>query len=361
MKKRVLSLILVCAMTLGLAACGNKSNESESEDSSKATENEIEDTTITWAKDNSGNVFLAIAEEQGWFEEQGITIEEAPIDANADAIAALSANQVDILTNYGTTNPLQAIASGEDYLIIGGYMATGCMTCVAKKGTVWNGVQDFVGKKVAGNPNDYTYTGELLKLGYDPLNDVEWVSSENYSDALAAVVSGEVDYALLGTSRNYEVSQNDDVEIMTYKSDVKPWYSCCRMVVQKDYAEKNPNTVKAIIKTLLRGQQYYESHHDECVDLMVDYMGVEKDYVSVYMNNEHFRVHCDPLKHEVVDAWNTLDATGFLTDEAKEINIEDYIALDLYKEALDEAYEEYYDEDPEFWDGMMEFYEEHNL
>lgn len=79
------------------------------------------------------------------------------------------------------------------------------------------------------------------------------------------------------------------------------------------------------------------------------------------MNNEHFRVHCDPLKHEVVDAWNTLDATDFLTDEAKEINIEDYIALDLYKEALDEAYEEYYDEDPEFWDGMMEFYEEHNL
>ena len=43
MKKRVLSLILVCAMTLGLAACGNKSNESESEDSSKAAENEIED------------------------------------------------------------------------------------------------------------------------------------------------------------------------------------------------------------------------------------------------------------------------------------------------------------------------------
>ena len=361
MKKRVLSLILVCAMTLSLAACGSKSNESESEDSSKATENEIEDTTITWAKDNSGNVFLAIAEEQGWFEEQGITIEEAPIDANADAIAALSANQVDILTNYGTTNPLQAIASGEDYLIIGGYMATGCMTCVAKKGTVWNGVQDFVGKKVAGNPNDYTYSGELLKLGYDPLNDVEWVSSENYSDALAAVVSGEVDYALLGTSRNYEVSQNDDVEIMTYKSDVKPWYSCCRMVVQKDYAEKNPNTVKAIIKTLLRGQQYYESHHDECVDLMAEYMGVEKDYVSIYMNNEHFRVHCDPLKHAVVDAWNTLDETGFLTDEAKEINIEDYIAIDLYKEALDEAYEEYYDEDPEFWDGMIEFYKEHNL
>lgn len=363
MKKRILAVLLASAMVVSLAACGNSgSSKSGSDESTTASKDgdEIEDKTITWAKDNSGNVFLAIAEKEGWFDDLGMKIEESPIDGNADAIAALSANQVDIITNYGTTNPLQAIANGEDYLIIGGYMATGCMTVVAKKGTKWNGVQDFVGKKVAGNPNDYTYTGELLKLGYDPLKDVEWVSSENYSDALAAVVSGEVDYALLGTSRNYEVSQNKDIEVLTYKSDVKPWYSCCRMVVQREYAEKNPNTVKAIIKVLLRGQMYYESHHEECVDLMADYMGVEKDYVKAYMDNEHFRVSCDPLKHEVVDAWNTLDETGFLSDEAKDINIEDYIATDIYKEALDEAKEEYYDEDPDFWDKMESFYAEHN-
>lgn len=365
MKKRILALMLVFAMTFSLAACGSSdsgSEETESTEEADASgdEDAIEVDTIRWAKDNSGNVFLAIAEDQGWFEELGIEIEEVPIDANNDAITALSADQVDILTNYGTTNPLQAIASGEDYLIIGGYMATGCMTVVAKKGTEWNGVQDFVGKKVAGNPNDYTYTGALLELGYDPLNDVEWVSSENYSDALAAVVAGEVDYALLGTSRNYEVSQNDDIEVLTYKSDVKPWYSCCRMCIKRDYAEQNPNTVKAIIKVLLRGQMYYESHHDECVDLMADYMGVEKDYVTAYMDNEHFRISCDPLKNEVVDAWNTLDETGFLSDEAKDINIEDHIAIDIYKAAFDEAKEEYYDEDPEFWDNMEEFYSEHN-
>lgn len=363
MRKRVLASMLIMSMAFGLAACGG-SDKKESKEPQKEVKSEeadlIEDKTITWAKDNSGNTFLAIAEREGWFEELGMTIEEVPIDATNDALTGLAGGRLDIITNYGTGGPLQQIANGEDYLIIGGYMATGCVPCVAKTGTKWNGVQDFVGKKVAGSPTSYAFTGELLKLGYDPMKDVEWVSYSTASDALAAVLKGEVDYAIVGTSRNYEVQQNDALEVMTYTSDVMPWYSCCRMCITKEYAEKNPNTVKAIIKILLRGQQYYEANHDECVELMADYMGVNKEYVEVYMNNEHFRIHCDPLKKEVMEGWDVLQKTGFLADSAKDINIEDYIATDIYKEALDEAYKEYYNEDPEYWDRMVEFYKEHN-
>ncbi len=376
MKKRMVSLMLAVSMALSLTACGGsgggKTEEKKAEAGAAKEENAdgetlspeadaIEDKTITWAKDNSGNTFLAIAQREGWFEELGITIEEVPIDANNDAMTALSNGQLDIFTNYGTSGPLQQIASGEDFLIIGGYMATGCIPIVAKAGTEWNGIEDFVGKRVAGEPHNYALTGGLLELGYDPMKDVEWVSYPTASDKLAAVLKGEVDYAGASTSRNYEISKNKDLEIMTYYSDLMPWYSCCRMVITKEYAEQNPNTVKAIIKVLLRGQQYYETHHDECVDLMAEYMGVERDYVSVYMDNEHFRIHCDPLKHEVVKGWNIMEETGFLDEKAKDINIEDYIATDIYKEALDEAYEEYYDEDPEYWDRMIAFYEEHNL
>lgn len=379
MKKRGLALMLVLAMMSGVTACGGSASSSGSGETAAATEaakaadteaeaasdasaagDEIEDKTVTWAKDNSGNLFLAIAEREGWFDELGITIEEVPIDATNDALTGLAGGRLDIITNYGTGGPLQQIAAGEDYLIIGGYMATGAVPCVAKAGTVWNGVQDFVGKKVAGAPTNYAFTGALLELGYDPLTDVEWVSYSNASDSLAAVLKGEVDYAIVGTSRNYEISKNDNLEIMTFTSDVKPWYSCCRMCITKEYAEKNPNTVKAIIKTLLRGQQYYESHKEESKAIMAEYLGVDEEYVETYMDNEHFRIHNDPLKHEVLDAWNILDETGFLSEEAKNINIEDYIATDIYKEALDEACEEYRDEDPDFWDGLQTFYEEHN-
>lgn len=348
------------AMMLMLAGCSSSSSSTTDSASTTATESDLEVSKITWAKDNSGNTFLAIAENKGWFDELGLTIDEPVFDETNAALTALAGGTIDIITNYGTNAPLQEIATGEDWLIIGGYMAQGCMPIVAKKGTKWNGVQDFIGKKLACDPSLYSVTGTLLDMGYDPLNEIEWKTYPTSSDQLAAVVQGEVDYAIVGTSRNYEVQQNPDLEAIAYQSDVMPWYSCCRMVVKREYAEKNPKTLNAILKTLIRGHEYYYSNHDECVELMADYMGVNLDYVKSYMDNDHFQISNDPLKHEVMKGWDILDRTGFLDENAKKINIEDYIDTSFYKKALDECVEEYGDENPEFYNMLQEFYEEHN-
>ncbi len=93
---------------------------------------------------------------------------------------------------------------------------------------------------------------------------------------------------------------------------------------------------------------------------MKDYMGVDLDYVKAYMDNDHFQISNDPLKHEVMKGWEILDKTGFLDENAKNINIEDHIDTSFYEEALNEATEEYGDENPEFYSNLKSFYEEHN-
>ena len=95
-------------------------------------------------------------------------------------------------------------------------------------------------------------------------------------------------------------------------------------------------------------------------EIMAKRMNVTEDYLNSYMDNEHFRISVDPLKHEVINAWNILDETGFLSENAKDIDIEDHIDVDIYKEALDEAQEKWGDEDPEFYERMQEFFVEHN-
>ena len=107
--------------------------------------------------------------------------------------AGLTAAQVDIVSNDGTNTPLQQIAAGDDISILGGHMLTGCMPIIAKKGTEWKGIESFIGKKIACPPNQFSLTGPLLKLGYDPLKECEWISYPTQSDRVAAVVSGECD------------------------------------------------------------------------------------------------------------------------------------------------------------------------
>lgn len=365
MKKRVVALLMMLVMTMGMVGCGSNSAGSTGADSSKEENKDekdaLETKVVRWNSGTSGNVLLTIAEEKGYFDEVGLTIEDVQANANADAMTLLSTGKVDVVSNSGTSNPLQQIASGIDFTIFGGHMVTGCMPVVAKAGTKWNGVEDLIGKKFACNPSYFAFTGAVMDLGYeDPLTAVDWVTYTDYNDALAAVVRGEVDYALMGTGQNYTVQNMDEVDVMCYQSDIMPNYSCCRMESQTEFVENNPNTIKAIIKVLLRAQSYYEANKEEAVKLHAKKINAEEDYVKAYMLDEHYVVSVDPLKNSVVRAWDILDKTGFLDEHAKDISIEDHINTDLYVQALKEATEEYGDEAPDFYEKMLTFYQENN-
>ena len=322
-----------------------------------------EKSLVRWNSGASGNVLLTIAEKKGYFEEVGIKLEEVPATANASAMTLLSTGMVDVVSNAGTSNPLQQIAAGVDLTIFGGHMMTGAMPIIAKKGTEWHGVKDLVGKKFACNPSYFALTGAVMDLGYEkPLEALDWVVITNYNDALAAVIKGEVDYALQGTEQNYTIKNvnSENVSIMAYMSDIMPNYSCCRMEAKTEFVKDNPITIKLILKALLRAQAYYETHKDEAAKWHAEKIRAEEEFVKAYMFDDHYRVNADPLLKSIIRAWNILDKTGFLSETAKNINIRDHVNTEIYAQALKEATEEYGHEDPEFYAAMQKFFDEND-
>ena len=377
MKRRILAMLLAATMVLGLTACGGQGSDSsgtekkeESADNNAdagdgADDDAPEQRVVKWNCGTSGNVLLTIAEDKGYLEDEGITIEYVQANANADAMTLLATGKVDVVSNSGTSNPLQQIASGVDLTIFGGHMVEGCMPVVAKKGAEWNGIESFIGKKVAVNPSYFAFTGAVMDLGYDnPLEVVDWEIYTDYNDALAAVTRGDVEYALMGTGQNLSVQEmaaNGEIDIVSYQSEIMENYSCCRMEAQTKWVNDNPNTVKAVIRALLRAQAYYEDNKDEAVKLHAEKIEATEEYVAAYMlDDEHYFVSVDPLKNSVIRAWEILDKTGFLDEKAKEINIEDHLNTALYEEALTEAAELYGDESPEFYEGAKAFFEEND-
>ena len=350
--RRILALALTLVLCLGLVGV------------QAFAEAEVPETSLVrWNYGTSGNIMVTVALEKGYFKEYGIELEIVEATQNAGAMQLLSSGKVDVVSNAGTSNPLQQIASGVDLTIFGGHMVTGCMPVIAKKGTEWNGVESLIGKKFACNPSYFAFTGAVMELGYDkPLEALDWQIFTSYDDALAAVVRGEVDYALMGTGQNYAVKNRDDVEIVTYQSEVMPNYSCCRMEAKTEFVQNNPVTIKCILKALLRAQAYYEANREECVKLLADTIGATEEYVAAYMlDDAHYNVNADPLRNSVLRAWGILDATGFLDENAKEINIEDHINTSLYEEALAEVTEEFGSENPDFYAKQLEFFKENDL
>ena len=364
MKKRFVSIMLVLSMAFGLVACGGTSTEEEAPADDAGVEEEAELTTVKWNYGGSGNVLVTIANEKGYFAEEGIQFEKVDATQNMDAMALLAAGKVDVVSNAGTSNPLQQIAQGVDITVFGGHMVEGCMPVIAKAGTEWNGIESFVGEAVAVNPSYFAFTGAVMDLGYDnPLEVVDWKVYSGYPDALAAVINGEVKYALQGTQDNYglqELIEAGEIEIVSYQSEIMENYSCCRMVADTTWVNENPDTVKAIIRALLRAQSYYEANKEEAVELHAALIGQEPDYVAAYMmDDEHYFVNADPLKNGVVRAWDILKATGYIAEDC-EVEILDHINTDLYEEALEEATELYGEEAPEFYEAQAEFFAANN-
>ena len=368
MKKsiKLLSIVMALLMVMSMvAACG--SNEAPAEEPAEepaAEESALgapEVTTVKWNSGTSKNVLITIANEKGYFADEGITIEEVPADENNSAMALLASGKVDVVSNAGTSNPLDQISQGVDLTIFGGHMVQGAMPIIAQKGTEWHGVEDFIGKKVVANTSYFALTGAVMNTGVEnPLEAVEWIEGMDYPDALAMVERGEADYALQGTGNVQTCKESGTVDIVTWQGDIMPDYSCCRMVAQTDFVKNNPNTLKHVMVALLRAQAYYEANKEEAVKLHAAATEQTEEYVSAFMLDEHYKVNVDPLEDSVLRAWNILDATGFFKDKDDSVKIEDHINTALYKEALDYAEATYGSEYPDFFKAQQEFFASNN-
>lgn len=366
MLKKLTALFLALLMALSLAACSGSDSESPEEEADTSAQTEAETPevdTIHWARANSGNILVTIAQQNGYFDEVGLTVIEDPVESSNDALTALETGQVDVTSNQGTNNPLQFIAEGSDFTIVGGYMLKG-MYIVGKKDTEYKDVTSLKGSKFAYAGVHPVIGMALLDAGIDPMDEsqIEWLTYSTNSDRLAAVVAGEADFAVLSGDQLFAVNNNEDIEIKAWLDDLVPNYGCCRMNMRTDFVKENPVTVKLLLKALIRAEQWYRANLEECVPILAKEIDADEDYVAAYLLNENYVSSVDPCRNSVIKTWDGMVKMGFIDEKAaSEINVEDHINTDLYKAALDECVEAYHDEDPDFYDGRVKFFEENDM
>ena len=334
-RRSFLGLSAVAAASLALAGCSSNSDSASTSSSSASTTTASAETpTVRLGTTNDGHIFNAIADAQGYLEEEGVNVEVSVFSSSDDAFQALFSGKVDVLSNNGTNLPLTHIASGQDLTIYAGYMITGCMPIIAKAGTKWNGVEDLLGKTIACSGNEFAVFGPLYDAGHT-MDEVTTIVLSNHADRVEAVRSGKADYAICGTSQNYNISQIDEVEVMCYCSDITPDYSCCRVASPQAFLDENSEAVTAMLRAWLRAQDWYENNRDATAELVVKQTGSTLDYVHAYMDNEHYRLNLDPYRTSVERAWTWMNEMGLFPDTAASVKIDEHIDTKLYKAALD--------------------------
>jgi NitT/TauT family transport system substrate-binding protein len=145
---------------------------------------------------------MYIANDRGYFSEQGIDFEFVPFDSGAVAVAPAAAGQIDVILSPLSPGFLNALARGID---LTGIAATVyAETVLLARQELWDSgevrsVPDLRGRRVSfnieGSVVDYALRNMLPKLGL-PVADVE-VQHLSNTDAGPALVNGAVDAAVV--------------------------------------------------------------------------------------------------------------------------------------------------------------------
>jgi len=363
MRKKSLSMLLIFTLVMSMCGCGAAKQEPKNAEqpqttTEKSVTHELETTKVKVAyAPSQGNLFQMIAEDKGFLAEEGLEVEETLISNGADAYSALGAETVDVLLAFGTCRPLSQIANGGDYTIFAGALASGATPIIAKEETEFNGLKDFVGKKIGCIPastSDITLRALLVNEGYDLEKDFEWVEFKKTPDALEAVRNGQVDFATMPTGQEITMKQYG-LKAVLWPDEYWPNHSCCRVVARTEWLNEHSETAQALLRAYLKAGQFLEDT-DYTVGLMVDKLNLEKETVESFVLSEHFVPELDPLKNTVLKVWDTMNDIGYIDSD---INIEKHINTELYKKALDELAaaepdNEYFAEKQTFFKSMNE-------
>ena len=335
---------------LGLASCGKK-------DSGTKTENY---GTLKVAFP-AGNIRVAIdiiAESQGFFKDEGVTVEQVAISGQP-AIAALQTNELDVLT-AGFVPDIQAIAAGTSNLrfIAGTAVEGGAI--IAKKGHA---------AEFKGTGNDPINIDAFKNATYGLVrNEASWVISRQYlldnnvslnevnaldnqitylaenTNVALSVANGTTQLGFLPMEFALLYSETYDIELVTSAGALQENYVCCREVTTAEKIEAKHDAFVAYEKARIRAWEFYYNqakNEDAVVAAVVKHSGKEEAYVRNYLYGGVTKYSADPNTKGIekwVEAGINANVFGDNTAAAAALTIKDYVVTELYESALSSLY-----------------------
>lgn len=350
---KIIALFLIISVIGGCAQKSNNdskkteesTNKIESENKSNIAEKnsskELKTVNMGY-NPNTGNILGFIAIDSGIAEEEGIDLELISFTNSTDALNALQAKKIDVGVSFGTIAPLTFVSQGADFSIFGGYVSGG-MPVYAKPDIEYNGMETFLGKKVAVArmyTPDVVWRGAMYRAGYDPEKDCEIIEFKKPTDVLAAVTSGKADIGI-GTNSTYLQAVEAGLKILTWTNDLDPMHVCCRPVANNSWLNEDEDRAKHLLRAWIRAEDILLRDPEYCVKLNEKYMGLTEEESKKMLLETNQVFESDPKTKGIEYMWDMMGKLNYA--DTSGVDISKHMNKELYKEALDELIKEYPD------------------
>ena len=248
------------------------------------------------------NVFLSalyVAQDKGYFEEEGVNVEVVEIEAGTDSVAALVSGNAQV-ADVGFDDLLELASEGEEGLImVQNILSRVTLTMVmdpdiaAEKGvTRESSIEERyaaleglrIGITSPGAPTDKYMRYYLRQAGLDPDQDAEIIPIGGGSSLLAALESKQIDVFHLSPPPPYvaEAEGFGLVLIDGPAGDVEEFsnFLYTAWAANREWAEANPDAMSAFNAALDRAMEDISADPESVVDVVSAGVGSEDPEIT---------------------------------------------------------------------------------
>ena len=272
MKKKLMALGIAAVLAFGAAGCGGGTD-------AKTDDTALEDFNIVldWYP-NAIHSFLYVAQEKGYFADEGLNLViNFPANTN-DGISMPAAGKADIGIYYLQDAIQTAVEENVPIVSVGAVTQSSLNVVISLAKSGIKGAEDLAGKKIcySGTALSEAQIASMLKNVGLSADDCQFVDVG--FDLLTATTTGQVD-ATTGNMVNHEVPQLEEEGF-----DINYFYPTDYGVPQsyelvflagKDAVDKNPEKIEKFLRACRKGFDFMKENPEEALQILLDHQNEE--------------------------------------------------------------------------------------
>src|SRR4051812_22622343 len=223
---------------------------------------------------------LTITERLGYFKEAGLDVEISDFAGGAKSLQALIGGSADVVTgSFDHTIQMQAKNQSIVAVVQLGRFPGFALALRKEKAANYTGPKDLKGMKIGvtapGSSTHFMVLYMMAQAGLKP-DDAVFIGTGSGGTVVAAVQHGEVDGISNADPMVTKLDREGLVKVVadtrTLEGTTKVYggpYPAAVLYTPAAFAEKNPNTVQALVNALVRGLKWVKAHNPEEIAKMM--------------------------------------------------------------------------------------------
>ncbi|MDQ0207335.1 ABC transporter substrate-binding protein [Alkalicoccobacillus murimartini] len=271
--KRIVATGAVLSSIMLLGAC------SDNETTSNTGDNDLEQTDVTLygVIDTQVSAQQVIADEMGFFEDEGLNVTNTIVQSGPDIGPLIASGDAEASFETTITNITLKASNVDNVIVAPMANISGTQAVIASPDFEINSAEDIEGATI-GMVQGAGVTIALQNMADELGVDMDQVNFINMSptDQIAALDNGNIDmmaawepWITTGVEQGAEfLFSGNYSELPGAEGDVEWMQYYSTFQVSEEFLEENPNTVKALLRALIRATEYINEDREGALDIM---------------------------------------------------------------------------------------------